>query len=134
MDYRKVSIAHKYNIRLNNIPYANRAMLMEVKEVLKAGLIEATQVELYDRTTLQVSYEMLRSCNAIIRHNMVLAGYGVGKRNDKAKHAVVRINMRGHSVKDGHWLMMNPEKYIMRTRREELRAIYTKFQKTVLGV
>lgn len=97
-------------------------------KILNQGLKDATQEQLYDRTTLPVSHDMFRSIRSWIAGNVVKVGYTYGRGANYAKY---RVNMTGRSKQDGHKLDMQPslwiknhcDRDIKRSEAQAMRAI-----------
>ena len=114
----------KYERRIAAIPGQTAILREEVKFILRETLEDATQVELYDRTTLPVTRRMMRSAKASIRGDRVVAFYDARI----AKHAKFRLQMTGTSKTDGHLLTMRPSRYLRRfaNPRIQRRAVMAK--------
>jgi hypothetical protein len=110
-------ISRKYERRIAAIAPETENLRYEVKTILHEELENATQAELYDRTTLPTTGRMMRSVRASIRGARVVAFYDARI----AKHAKYRVNMKGISKSGGHVLNMNPAKWLRRRANPRIR-------------
>jgi len=121
-------ISDRYERRAKSVGRESARHRGRMAKILKKGLEDATQEQLYDRTTLKVTRDMFNSIRARFLGNVVQVGYFFGRG---ARHAKYRLNMIGRSKQDGHVLDMQPSVYIKkhcdrdikRSERESMRAI-----------
>lgn len=121
-------ISDRYERRAKSVGRESAKHRGRMAKILNQGLKDATQQQLYDRTTLPVSRDMFRSIRIKLLGNVVQVGYFFGRG---ARYAKYRLNMIGYSKQDGHKLDMQPSRYIRdhcdklikRSEREAMRAI-----------
>lgn len=121
-------ISDRYERRAKSVGRESAKHRGRMAKILNQGLKDATQEQLYDRTTLPVTRDMFNSIRTKILGNVVQVGYFFGRG---AKYAKYRLNMVGRSKEDGHVLDMQPSVYIKqhcdadikRSEREAMRAI-----------
>src|SRR4051812_4901610 len=97
-------IAAKYQRRAAAVGRAGLMLQNEMRGVLKDGLVQATNEQLYQRTPLPVSHAMLRSIKTRIAGRSIEVYYDAAD----APYAGPRVNMHGTSVAGGHQLDMQP--------------------------
>src|SRR5688572_2676171 len=91
----------------------------EAAKVMLAGLKEAVQAELYERTPLPVTHTLERSIRHQFRGQTVVVGFD----RSIAPYVFIRINQKGVSVSGGHSLDMDPAAWIRNRKRGQIRAI-----------
>jgi hypothetical protein len=108
------AISDTYSRRLRLLESHNQYQRLEAAKDLKKGLVDATQIQLYDVTTLPVTHDMLNSIGVTINvsTNTVTVGYILPVDGKVPEHPKYRLNMKGKSKLGGHRLDMQPSVYI----------------------
>lgn len=119
-------LSDRYERRAKSVGNQTAKHRGRVAKILYKGLQDATQDELYNRTTLPVTRAMFNSIRPKIMGAVVQIGYFYGRG---AKYAKYRVNMTGRSKQDGHKLDMKPSLWFKRNgvdrdiKRSEAQAL-----------
>jgi len=118
--FRRIQAAGRESINLRN----------KVRQLMKRGLVETTDEQLYDQTTLEVTGRMRKS----IKTRLVPGGVEAFFDASVAPHAKSRLNMKGTSKKGGHRLDMAPSEGLRaRVDPERLRLEREAHRRTLEG-
>jgi hypothetical protein len=123
-------ISDRYRRRAQNVGRESLRLRNAMQGVLKRGLEEATKEELYDRTPLKVSHDMMKSIRTRLIQGGVQVGYFAGKG---ARYAKYRVNMKGISKLGGHLLDMQPSKLLKKKADPEIRRLTKAAQRRIIG-
>ncbi len=101
-------VADKYKKRAKRVFSAEAQIRIEVRKILRKSLVDATEIQLYQRTTLPVTRNFRRSIFTQSTPNSIAVGY----KGSIAPYNAIRLAKRGASKTDGHDMTMNPAQYI----------------------
>lgn len=118
-----------YRDRAKRARSVSQRQLAEEAKIVRAGVREAVQIELYDRTNLPVTKGLLRSVVLQFAGNR----YVVGFDKSIAPYAKIRASRTGTSKAGGHRLDMNPGAYVRANIAPRLRALRAHRMREILG-
>ena len=124
------SIADKYHRRAQSVGRETARLRGDVAKLLNQGLRDATQEQLYDRTPLPVTRDMMNSIRPQLRGNTVQVGYSYGRG---ARYAKYRLNMKGISRSGGHRLDMQPSAFIQKNVEPQIKRATRAAQRKIIG-
>jgi hypothetical protein len=90
-----------------------------VRKMMRRGLVNATEVQLYRRTPLPVTRRMRRSIYTVSDSNSITVGY----KASVAPHAGIRLAKKGRSKLGKHDMAMNPAEFIEQTEGDRIARI-----------
>lgn len=126
------SISKKYRRRAERVDLAtDKAETLVGNEMIRQ-ITQATQVQLYDRTPLKVTYRMFNSIGVSIVRSRVIGGYN---RSGviSAPYAVYRLAMTGISKLGGHLLDMNPAEFVAEPMKKRIARVVLLAQRRIIG-
>lgn len=123
-------IQTRYRRRISAVGTQTARLRGDVARVLVDELRKGTQEELYDRTPLPVTHNMMRSIRPVMQGNLgASVGYTYGPGANYAKY---RVNMTGISVLGGHVLDMRMGEYLRKNADPRIRKLARAAQKRIL--
>jgi len=122
-------ISDKYSRRAASVGKETARLRGDVAKALNQGLKDATKEQLYDRTPLPVTHDMMKSIRPKMKGNVVEVGYFYGRGAGYAKY---RLNRTGISPSGGHVLDMAPSVYIQKNVEPKIKRLTRAAQKKII--
>lgn len=113
------NIADKYRARSRRMSAEQIKMRLQVRRLLRNGLKDATQKQLYDRTTLKVTKKMMNSITTQSDSKSISVGYNL----KTAPYVRIRLAKTGKSKLGGHEMTMTPAQFIEVVYGDKIFAI-----------
>jgi hypothetical protein len=105
--------------KADKVMSADRKMRSQIRGLLRLGLQQGTEVQLYNRTPLEVSRRMFRSIFTKSTRSSVAVGY----KASVAPHVKIRLDKKGRSKTGGHDMTMKPAEFIQRVYGARLSKV-----------
>lgn len=123
-------VSDKYSRRVASVGKETARLRGDVSKLLVQGLRDATKQELYDRTPLDVSEDMMKAIRPKLAGNVVEVGFTYGHG---ATYARYRLNMTGISPSGGHRLDMRPAEWIKKNVQPKFDKATRAAQRRIIG-
>lgn len=112
-------VGNKYKQREKRVFSEAAKTRIAVRKLMRDGLVEATQKQLYDRTPLPVTGRMRRSIYTKSDKDSIAVGY----KSSVAPHHAIRLAKKGRSKLGGHDMTMKPGEFIEAVKGDKIARL-----------